>query len=194
MAATLLLVRHGETDWNRERRFQGHADRPLNDVGRAQAWSLAEELRTEPVAALYTSPLLRARQTAAILGLAFGLDPVADPRLMEIDVGSWTGLTMAEIDERWPVELERWRKHVTHGWSGGESYEALAGRVTVALVEIAARHDRGHVVVVGHGGTIRVALAWAARVPVAEHRRRVPPLQNCSVHRLVLEAEPAAVD
>ena len=85
---TFLLVRHGETDWNRENRFQGHADPPLNDVGRSQARELAETLLGEGASAVYASPLRRARETAEIIAAVLGLDVRLDPRLMEVDVGS----------------------------------------------------------------------------------------------------------
>ncbi len=188
MATTLLLVRHGETDWNRERRFQGHADTMLNEAGRAQARELADELAGDGVTAVYTSPLARARETAEILSGPLGLEARPDARLMEIDVGSWTGLTMAEIERRFPIELRRWREEVQHGWADGETYDDLAVRVLEALREIAGRHDGESVLIVGHGGPLRVTLAHAAEMAVADHRKIVPPLQNCSVHRVVVEA------
>lgn len=188
MATTLLLVRHGETDWNREGRFQGHADTPLNEAGRAQAEQLAASLDGELVTAVYTSPLARARETAEIVAAPLGLDPLPDARLKEIDVGSWTGLTMAEIENRFPEELRRWREEVHHGWLDGESYQELGTRVIAGVREIAERHAGGTVLIVGHGGTLRVTLAHAAGVDMAEHRRRVPPLANCSLHRIEVVA------
>src|SRR5512133_1433936 len=98
----LLLVRHGETNWNRERRFQGHADPPLNDAGREQARELAETLAGEGIDAIYTSDLQRARETAEILAARFGSEVVALRELREIDVGDWQGLTWPEIEERHP--------------------------------------------------------------------------------------------
>src|SRR5712691_6348769 len=89
--ATLLLVRHGETDWNAEHRWQGHADVPLNARGRKQAKALAEELAPQGVDAIYTSDLSRARDTAAIVGERLGVPVVLDPDLREIDVGSREG-------------------------------------------------------------------------------------------------------
>ena len=99
---TILLVRHGETDWNLERRWQGHIDRPLNDVGRAQARALADRLDSEPFAAVYSSDLARARETAEIVAAAHGLPVHLDPRLREADVGEWSGLTADEIERRYP--------------------------------------------------------------------------------------------
>jgi probable phosphoglycerate mutase len=186
VSTTLLLVRHGETDWNREHRFQGHADQPLNEAGRAQARVLATELGGDGVAAVYTSPLARAHETAEIIAASLALTPQPDARLMEIDVGSWTGLTVTEVEQRSPAALQRWREQVGHGWDDGETYEDLAVRVLQALREIARRHEGQTVLVVGHGGTIRVTLAHAAGIDMAEHRQRVPPLRNCSIHRVLV--------
>jgi broad specificity phosphatase PhoE len=97
VATTIVLVRHGETDWNRDNRFQGHADPPLNDNGRAQARVLAAELRTQRFAAAYTSPLRRAAETAAILADGLGLEAVPETSLKEVDVGSWTTHRRSEV-------------------------------------------------------------------------------------------------
>jgi broad specificity phosphatase PhoE len=182
---TFLLVRHGETDWNRENRFQGHADPPLNELGRSQARELATSLARDGIDAVYASPLQRARETAEIIARALALDVGTDPRLMEVDVGSWSGLTRDDVAARFPEAFDRWRAG-SHGWAGGETYEELATRVLRALREIAARHPGGTVLVIGHGGTVRSMLAHAARLDLASHRTVVGPTANCSVHRLAL--------
>lgn len=138
---TLLLVRHGETDWNAERRWQGHADVPLNDRGREQAYALAETLAGETIDAIYTSDLSRARETADILGARLGVTVVVDPDLREIDVGPLEGLT---ADESRAVE----------GWPG-EPIEEHSDRVMRALGRIAAAHPQGRVLAVTHGGSMR---------------------------------------
>src|SRR5580765_6857553 len=98
--ATLVLVRHAESTWNAEGRWQGHADPPLSDAGRAQAEALAEDLAGERFDAVYTSDLARAAQTAEIIARRFGLPAVSDPALREVDVGSWSGLTREEVAAR----------------------------------------------------------------------------------------------
>lgn len=185
MTTTLLLVRHGETDWNRERRFQGHADPPLNDRGRRQARELASTLAGDGISAVYASPLLRARETAEIVAAELGLAVALDDRLMEVDVGSWSGLTRDEIEARFPEEFVRWRTG-GHGWEDGETYEELAARALQALLGIGAAHPHETVLVVGHGGTVRSLLAHAAQLDLAAHRAVVGPAANCSVHRLAL--------
>jgi len=170
----LLLVRHGETDWNAERRWQGHADPPLNERGRAQARELAERLTGERIDALYTSDLCRARQTADEVAARLGLDPVPVADLREVDVGEWSGLTHAEIEARWPG-AERWQV--------GETPDAMAERVVAAVRRIADAHPGGRVLIVSHGGPIRAVRAAAARLRYEEHRKADPAAaKNCSVH------------
>jgi 2,3-bisphosphoglycerate-dependent phosphoglycerate mutase len=182
---TIVLVRHGETDWNRDNRFQGHTDLPLNETGRAQARALAEELRGEPFAALYTSPLRRAGETAAILGLQLGLEPRAEASLMEVDVGSWSGLTRTEVEARFPAGFARWLEY-GHGWEDGETYDELGERVVAGLSGIGAKHPDEAVVAVTHGGPIRSALAAAEGIPFDDARRAIDVVGNCTVIRLAV--------
>jgi probable phosphoglycerate mutase len=105
---TIVLVRHGETDWNRENRFQGHADPPRNEAGRAQSREVAEQLVAERVTIVYTSPLQRAHETARILAARLDLDVRVSDALEEVDVGSWSGLTRAEVEARFPDGFRRW--------------------------------------------------------------------------------------
>ena len=183
MPTTIVLVRHGETDWNRENRFQGRADPPLNDTGRAQARVLAAELGMESFAAAYTSPLRRAAETAAILAGALGVAAVPDGSLMEVDVGSWSGLTRTEVEARFPAGFARWLEY-GHGWDDGETYNELGARVVSGLADIAARHPGEVVLAVTHGGPIRSALAAAERVSFDEARRSIHVVGNCAVVRL----------
>jgi broad specificity phosphatase PhoE len=178
----LLIVRHGETDWNAQFRFQGHADTPLNETGRAQARALAEELTDVEADAIYSSDLSRARETAEILGARLGVPVTSLRELREIDVGSWQGLTREDID---PAAYGAWRRG-EHGWTGGETYEGLAERILPALRKIALAHPRGRVLVVGHGGTIRTLRAHVAGLTVGEHRKTLGPIGNCEVYRVVL--------
>jgi broad specificity phosphatase PhoE len=159
--ATLFLVRHGQTDWNAERRWQGHADQPLNDAGRAEARALSEAFRGRGLTRIYSSDLTRARETADVVGAVVGVPVELDARLREVDVGEWSGLTPAEVEERYPEGLRRRRAGRT-GWEAGEQFEALGERVLAAVSDIAARHPEESVLVVSHGGPIR-AVATACR-------------------------------
>jgi broad specificity phosphatase PhoE len=154
---TLLLARHGETDWNADGRLQGQTDRPLSDYGRRQARRLAEELADEELEAIYASDLSRARETADIVGERLGLPVALDPDLREKDWGTWEGLTAVERDR---VEFV------------GESTETHQERILRALRRISGRHPGdGLVLVVTHGGSMRrvqtAALGWA--MPVVEN-------------------------
>jgi len=175
---TIVLVRHGETDWNRDNRFQGHADPPLNESGHAQALTLARSLAVRPDA-VYSSPLARALETAEIVGDELGLEVQLDDDLREVDVGSWSGLTRTEVEERFPAGYRRWLEY-GHGWEDGETYEALGERVLAGVHRIADMHPRERVLAVTHGGPIRSVLAAAAGVPLGEARRSIHVLGNCA--------------
>jgi 2,3-bisphosphoglycerate-dependent phosphoglycerate mutase len=181
----LLLVRHGETSWNRESRFQGHADPPLNEVGRRQAAELAATLAHEELAAVYSSPLRRALETAEAIAAARGLSAVAVDGLREVDVGSWQGLTRPEVERRFPEQFRRWLDYGA-GWDDGESYEEVDVRVIASLRELAVRHEGERIVAVTHGGPIRAALARSEGIGHAESRRRGPVLGNCFVARFAV--------
>ena len=154
----LLLVRHGETDWNADGRLQGQTDRPLSDFGRRQASRLADELAAEDFEAVYSSDLARARETAEIVGARVGLPVMFDPDLREKDWGTWEGLTAVERDR---IEF------------AGESTEAHQERILRALQRISERHpgDRS-VLVVTHGGSMR-------RVQTAALGMALPVVENC---------------
>jgi broad specificity phosphatase PhoE len=182
---TILLARHGETDWNREGRFQGHADPPLNRTGRAQAVDLSAALMAEQLAAVYSSPLRRALETAEVLAASHGLEPVPVDDLREVDVGSWSGLTRAEVEERFPAQFARWLDY-GQGWEDGETYEEMGRRAVDALLLLAAAHDGERVLAVTHGGPIRAAFAFADGTTHAEARRLGPRIGNTFVAELAV--------
>ena len=185
MPTTIVLVRHGETDWNRESRFQGHSDTCLNDAGRAQVADLAHALEETDFSAVYSSPLERAAETARIIASKLGLEVRLDDALMEVDVGSWAGLTRSEIETRYADGFARWSEY-GHGWDDGETYEELGLRVVAGLQRIAQSHPDQHVLVVTHGGPIRSALAAADRVSFGEARRSIAVLENCATVQIVV--------
>jgi len=188
----ILLARHGQSDWNATRRWQGHADRPLTEKGREQARALAERLRHVELDAVYSSDLRRAADTAA----AVSNEVIELPALREVDVGSWSGLTRAEAEERFPDGVARWREGFP-GWDDGESYEELTRRVLAAVLEIARRHEGGRVLVVSHGGPIRALHAAALGLDVHTYRRMRPVEPNarlsavCSANGALTELCPA---
>ncbi len=175
MATTVLLARHGETDWNRERRWQGHADTPLNERGRDQARALAALVRDDPPQPLYASDLRRARETAEILAAGLELPVLLDRRLREVDVGEWSGLTTAEVELRYPDGVERRRSGAT-GWESGESFDAMSARILAVLAELSLAHAGERVVVVSHGGPMRAV--WSAAGAAGD---QAPSYGNCAV-------------
>jgi broad specificity phosphatase PhoE len=183
---TILLARHGETDWNRDNRFQGNADPPLNERGRAQARALAETLAGEAIDAVYSSPLRRAFETAEIVAGRLGLPIDSLTGLREVDVGSWSGLTRADVRGTYPEGYERWLDY-RPGWEDGETYEAMGERVAAALRVLANRHPTDVVLAVTHGGPIRAANALAAGVPYGEARRVGAAVDNCTLCRFGVE-------
>ena len=183
MPTTIVLVRHGETDWNRERRFQGHADTPLNETGRRQARDLAHSIRTERITVVYSSPLERASETAAIVADRLGLETRPLEALREIDVGDWQGMTVEEVRTRYPDQVDvAWKS----GWPNGETYDELSARVVPALLDLDRLHPGQSVLGVTHAGPIRAALMAATGLSRAESSAQIGPLENCSAYRFTI--------
>jgi broad specificity phosphatase PhoE len=183
----VYLARHGESDWNVSNRFQGHSDRPLTELGRRQAQALAAELAdVSALAAIYSSPLRRALETALAVGARVRLEPVLVEDLREVDVGAWAGLTRADVEARYPADFRRWLDG-GEGWQDGESYAAMSARVLPALLEIAAAHEGEEILVISHGGPVRAIQAAAAGLELHEYRRlrRVEP--NAALSRVAVE-------
>ena len=183
---TIFLARHGESDWNVEKRFQGHSDRPLTERGRKQARALADLVGAEKIDAVYTSPLSRARETAEIVAARAGLEAVALPELREVDTGSWSGLSRADVEARFPEGFARWRSGGS-GWENGESYDEMAERVIGALRKIAEDHPDGRVLVISHGGPIRAIHAAAEGLAIKDYRRLKPVEPNARLSAVAVE-------
>ncbi len=151
MSTNILLVRHGQTEWNQVVRFRGRTDLDLNDVGQAQACALARRLEAWPIAAIYTSPLRRAHQTAEPLAQRLGLPIRPAQGLMDMDYGHWQGRTPQEVAQ---AELEIYRRWLEAPQQvhipGGESLPPVQQRVMSAVQEIVAQNPNGMVLLVGH--------------------------------------------
>ncbi len=161
----LILVRHGETDWNNERRYQGQRDIPLNSKGEWQARQAARALAGEPIERLVSSDLRRARTTAAAIAAACGVPLTTDRRLREISFGSWEGLAYDQIIEQDGDSYRRWKENPTaHPPTGGETLDITKRRVLAAWQEI-KEHEVGTIIVVSHGGTLRVLLSHLLQLP-----------------------------
>ncbi len=182
----ILLVRHGETEWNAAGRVQGGTDTPLSDIGRAQAGRLAARLARTPLAAVYASDLSRARETAETLAVPHGLPVVTDARLRERGYGAWEGLALTEIAARYPDEWDQYhgRRLLDAPVPGGETWDQVIARFLPALRQIVRDHPGPDetVLLVGHGGSLRAAIldALDAPLPVLTRLR----LDNASLSRL----------
>ncbi len=166
-AQRLLLARHGRTEWNATRRFQGQADVPLDDVGREQAHALAAGLAGEQIDALVSSDLLRARETAEIVAADRGLDIVFDERLREIDVGTWSGRMLADIRGEDPGLGGRIERGEDPPRGGAETLAELRARVAAALADALPRAPDGTLLIVAHGGVVRTIAVYLLDIPDA---------------------------
>jgi alpha-ribazole phosphatase len=167
----LLLVRHGETEWNRQKRFQGQRDIPLNEFGRQQVSVLSRRLKNEAINALYTSDLSRAWETAKSISTINGeLVMIKDSRLREMNFGEWEGLTWAEIREKDPSVMENWSKYLAEkGPPGGETLFRFSERILKFSEEINKTHLDETVLLVAHGGTIMVLICLLLGHPLEKY-------------------------
>ncbi|QGH69790.1 histidine phosphatase family protein [Pseudactinotalea sp. HY158] len=178
-AGTVILWRHGQTDYNAEGRLQGQIDIPLNDVGRAQAALAAEQLALLEPAAIVSSDLSRAVETGRALGELTGLDVTTDERLRERSFGIWEGRTHTEMRAEWPDAFAQWRRGAHPEGIDAESREELGERLVAAVGEIAGRYERSDtVVLVAHGAAIATGItALLGQNP--EGWRGIAGLGNC---------------
>ena len=156
----IILVRHGQTEWNRVERFRGRADIPLNEKGLEQAEATGRRVASEwQPSAIYSSPLSRAVKTAEAIARHFNLAVQFHPGLADIDYGEWQGLSPEEARQRWPDEIEAWyhRPHEAR-IPGGETLEALRQRGMATLSKLVSRHPGQTIVLVGHTVINRIIL------------------------------------
>jgi broad specificity phosphatase PhoE len=158
----MLLLRHAETEWNRERRFQGWRDSALTPTGREQAQSAARLLAATPVAAVWSSPLGRARETAAAIAGPHALPVREAEAFKEMGLGAWEGLTRDEVEARFPDELRAWAEtpHLA-AWPGVEPLAAVRARALAGLAAVREAHAGQTVCLVSHGVTCRVLILEA---------------------------------
>jgi uncharacterized phosphatase len=175
MKPTLLyLLRHGETAWNRDgNRYAGRTDVPLSDRGSEQARAVAATLAPVPFSAIYCSTLQRSRETAEIIASAHNLPIIADPRLIEINFGTWEGLTRAEIQTNDAATWTAWRTDPETAAAGttGETGRAAADRFTAFVEHLVAHHPGETVFAVGHNTLNRLFLADALGMPLRHYPR-----------------------
>ncbi len=172
----LILIRHGETDWNRELRFQGHIDVPLNDTGFEQARRVAEHLAGEAVDQLVSSDLLRTRQTAQPSSLQLGLEPLHDAGLREQAFGVVDGMRADAIQKQFPQEWARFAGFdADYAFAGGETTRAFHTRVIAALQRLTRARGGQRLVVVTHGGVLDMVYRSAMGLPLSGPRQSAIP-------------------
>lgn len=180
----LLLIRHGETAWNRDGRYQGQSDPPLSAHGKLQAHALAKRLATTERTRIIASPLIRAQATAHIIAARLALSVDTDPRLTELAYGQWEGLQQAEVKQKWPELLRLWKRapdQVT--FPGGESLSNMQHRVQSFLGDAAAQS--GTLLAITHVGVARLAVLAAQRKPLCAFREI--HIENASLTTLIWE-------
>lgn len=187
MTTRICFVRHGETDWNTEKRIQGHIDIPLNETGRAQALATAFGLAHHRFAAVYASDLSRALQTAQAAAERLGLDIRPAPGLRERHYGIFQGLTPAEAALRFPDDHARYAvRDAHHAFGDGESLSAFAARVVAAVDNLVRHHAGETLLAVSHGGVLDVIYRKATgRTLEAARDFKIP---NCALNWFQFDA------
>lgn len=161
----IIFVRHGQTTWNLELKYQGHTDTELSILGLEQAKRVADRLAHEKIAAVYASDLSRAFKTAEAIADVHGLNVLPMLELREIKFGEWEGLTYEGIKAKWPDLIDRFFTHSDEvAIPGGETFGQLKDRASSAIEQITARHPDQTIAVVSHGGTIRTILCAALNI------------------------------
>ncbi|GIV95810.1 MAG: phosphoglycerate mutase [Herpetosiphonaceae bacterium] len=190
MDTVLILIRHGETEWNRDGRWQGHADVPLSELGREQARRLAARARAEGwrFDHIYTSDLSRALETAQIVGAALGMAPAPLLELREINLGTWSGLNRDEIAARYAEDWALMQAGQDIRRGGGESFADLQQRVVRVLEQLIREHPGQRLGIFTHGGVIRALLAHIQRIGW-EQIKLLHRIENTSI--TTLSAGPA---
>lgn len=186
MSTTILLIRHGETAWNAERRLQGHIDIALNAAGLAQAAALGQALADEPLAAIIASDLQRARQTAQAVADVKHLSVQTAPLLRERCYGAFEGLLYADIAARYPHEYAQWQSRqidavMPSGERQAESFRQFYARANGAIARWAERYDGHTIAIVAHGGVLECA--YRAAVGMSLDSPRDFQVKNASVNR-----------
>jgi broad specificity phosphatase PhoE len=169
------LVRHGQTDWNLEGRFQGQSDVPLNQTGRNEAHALAEQLISENLAAIVSSDLMRSKETAEIIAEVLHLPISLEPRLREINQGEWEGLSVEVIKTRY---YDVWEKRSVDPANfrppGGESVAEVAKRVQTAMIDNVRLQPTGCALIVSHGLALATIICLVNNIPIGNAYNQIP--------------------
>jgi broad specificity phosphatase PhoE len=180
----LILVRHGETEWNAQRRYQGQSDVPLSDLGKRQAELVAERLAGQRIDAVYASDLERAWETARMIVEKSGLEVTSEPRLRELKFGILEGLTFDEAQAQYPEMIAAWLEDFHRPPEGGETIDLFNARVVSLLEELKQKHDEQVVLLVAHGGPLSEILRVA--LELSPEKRWYLEMENASQSEVLI--------
>jgi broad specificity phosphatase PhoE len=180
----LILVRHGETEWNAQRRYQGQADVPLSELGRQQAELVAERLAGQGIDAVYASDLKRAWETAQIIAKKAGLQVLSEPRLRELKFGVLEGLTFDEAQVQYPEMISAWLEDFNRPPEGGETIEVFNARIVSLLDDLKYKHEEQVVLLAGHGGSLSEILRVV--LGLSREKRWYLEMENASLSEVLI--------
>ncbi len=189
----LLMVRHGETDWNLTHRFQGHSDVPLNKNGREQVAAIARRLASEDLHTIYASDLSRAWDTAVAIGDHHTCEIIADPRIREGNFGQWEGMTYAEIETRDPQAVKAWHEDLLNfAPPDGETPLQVAARVAAFNDDLRANHQNETLLLVAHGGALQILICLLLDISIEKFWQF--NLDHCSLTKISVYPEGAIIN
>ena len=180
----LMLVRHGETEWNLQRRYQGQTDIPLSELGKRQAEFIAMRLAGQKIDAIYASDLKRAWETAGFIAEKNGLDVSSEPRLRELKFGILEGLTFDEAEAQYPEMITAWLEDFNNTPEGGETIDQFNARIVALLDDLKNKHDEQVVLLVGHGGSLSEFLRVV--LELSPDKRWYLELENASLSEVLI--------
>jgi broad specificity phosphatase PhoE len=180
----LILVRHGETEWNLQRRYQGQSNVPLSAFGRQQAERMAERLARQKIDAVYASDLERARETATIIAAKHGLTVYTEPRLRELKFGVLEGLTFDEAQIQYPGMIEAWLADFNHPPQDAETIDMFHARMSSLLEDLKRKHDEQILLLVGHGGSLSEILRVI--LGLSREKRWYLEMENASLSEVLI--------
>jgi broad specificity phosphatase PhoE len=181
----LMLVRHGETEWNAQRRYQGQTNVPLSGLGRRQAELVAERLTGERIDAVYASDLKRAWETAQIIAEKSGLQVLSEPRLRELKFGILEGLTFDEAQEKYPEMINAWLEDFNNTPEGAETIDVFNARIISLLDDLKGKHDEQVLLLVGHGGSLSEILRVV--LGLSREKRWYLEMENASLSEVLID-------
>jgi probable phosphoglycerate mutase len=183
----LMLVRHGETDWNVQRRYQGQTDVPLSGFGMRQAELVAERLTGDKINAVYASDLSRAWETAQIIAGKSGLEVFPEPRLRELKFGILEGLTFEEAEKQYPEMIAAWLDNFNNTPDGAETIDQFTARIVSLLNDLKQKHNKQVVLLVGHGGSLSEILRVI--LGLSPEKRWYFEMENASLSEVLISED-----